>query len=434
MSLYAHQEKILAYRSKGPGFPHEDKCGLFLGTGSGKTKTALLLARGDILVIAPKTQVQDRNWEREYRSIIEAEVAKYKGNEQPRVFKDRLTVMSKEEFRRDAHALERFETVIVDEAHTCLGMTPNIRWRNKKPIPKASQLYEALEAYIARTKPTKLYLCTATIVKSPFTVFAAAQLFGKKWDFYKFREEFYTRLPMPGREVWSPKRSSAVKDKLANLVRSIGHVGRLEDFFDVPEQTFKTIYVELTPKQKARIKDLPLEYPDPLVLLGKRHQVENGVLAGDEFNEPEEFENAKIEKILDLAAEFPRMIVFAKYKAQIAQIQAALTKEKYHTWTLTGETKDRGGVIKQAGELDGVLIVQAQISAGWEVKPTPVMVFASRSYSYVDYVQGLGRIQRADAIKKNLYINLVVKDGVDEAVDEALTNKQDFDERLYLKI
>lgn len=432
--LYAHQEKILAYRSKGPGFPNEDKCGLFLGTGSGKTKTALLLSRGDILVIAPKTQVQDRNWEREYLQIINETIDSYRSKDPLPTFKPRLTVMSKEEFRRDAHGLERFHTVIVDEAHTCLGMTPNIRWRNKNPIPKSSQLYEALEAYIARTKPDKLYLCTATIVKSPFTVFAAARLFGKKWDFYKFREEFYTRLPMPGREVWTPKRSSEVKDKLANLVRSIGHIGRLEDFFDVPEQTFKTVHVELTPKQRSRIKDLPLEYPDPLVLLGKRHQVENGVLAGDEFNEVEEFDNAKIDKILDLAAEFPRMVVFAKYRAQIEQIQMALTKAGYSTWTLTGDTKDRGGIIKQANSLDGIFIAQAQISAGWELPSYPCMVFASRSYSFVDYVQALGRIQRANYIKKNLYINLIVKDGVDEAVDEALANKQDFDERLYLHI
>jgi hypothetical protein len=59
------------------------------------------------------------------------------------------------------------------------------------------------------------------------------------------------------------------------------------------------------------------------------------------------------------------------------------------------------------------------------------MIFASRTYSFVDYDQALGRIQRVNNIKHNLYISLVVKDGVDEAVDKALAGKQDFNERLY---
>lgn len=428
--LYDHQQKIVK--------DDPSKTGLFLGTGSGKTRTGLCLGRGSILVIAPKTQVQDRNWEREYKEVLMHRVKSKINPKHPKdkvaVVRPRLDVISKEEFRRDAAHLPRYDTIIGDEAHTLLGVTPNTRQRNRMPVPKASQLYEAFEAYIERTKPERLYLCSATIVKTPMTVWAAARILGKKWDFYKFRDQFYTRLPMPGREVWVPKRDSKTKDSLARLVRSIGYVGRLEDYFDVPEQTFITKHIELTAKQQARIKALRLEYPEPIVQLGKRHQVENGILAGDEFNEPEEFENGKTDYIVEVAAQFPRMAVIAKYTAQIEQIDKALTKAGYHTWILNGKTKNRGEVIKQAGMLDGILIVQAQITAGWEIPKTPVMIFASRTYSYVDYAQALGRILRANHLKKNLYINLVVPDGPDEGVDISLENKQDFDERIYLNI
>lgn len=250
-------------------------------------------------------------------------------------------------------------------------------------------------------------------------------------DFYEWRRDYYTKLPMPGRQVYVPNNSDTAKDNLAAAVRALGYVGRLEDFFDVPDQQFKTDYVELTVKQKVRIKEMSIEFPEPIVRVGKKHQIENGVLAGDEYSAPEFFENQKIEKILDYALEFPRMVIFAKYRAQIIQIQNALEKAGVHTWTLTGDTVDRGGVIKQANELDGVLIVQAQISAGWEVPLTPVMIFASRTHSFVDYDQALGRIQRANNIKKNLYISLVVRGGVDDAVDRSLINKCDFNERIY---
>lgn len=427
MNLYAHQKKII---DENPA-----KAGLFMGTGSGKTRIALMLAKDTTLVIAPKTQVEDRNWEREYRKIVIETVKKYHKREQVKTFRDNLTVMSKEAFRRDAIALPRFNTVIVDEAHTCLGVTASIRWRHKQPIPKSSQIFEALEAYIARTKPDRFYLCTATIIRSPMTVWAAAKLLGEKWSWYEFRNTYYVRLPMPGREVFTPKSDSATKNRLAKAVRKIGYTGQLSDYFDVPDQSHKTIFLELTAKQNARIKALPLEYPDPLVLLGKTHSVENGVLNGDEFNASEAFENAKIDALKDLALEFPRMLVFAKYRAQIAQIASAMEDMGKKVLILTGDTKDRGKLISEANSSpEYVFIAQAQISAGYELPECPVMVFASMSYSVVDRIQGEGRILRANALKKNLYIDLVVRGGVDEAVYDSIRNKKDFNERIYLNL
>lgn len=239
---------------------------------------------------------------------------------------------------------------------------------------------------------------------------------------------------MPGREVWIPKSDEATKIRLAKAVQSIGYTGQLSDYFDVPDQTHKVDYIELTPKQKQRIKELPLEYPDPIVLVGKKHQVENGVLSGDEFNKPEVFDNAKIDRIKDYAIEFPRMVIFAKYTAQIAQIALAMRDMGKKVLILDGSTVDRGSLIKEANEsTECVFIAQAQVSSGWELPQYPVMIFASTTYSIVDKVQAEGRILRANALKKNLYISLVVKGGVDEAVHKCLLNKKDFNERMYEK-
>ena len=416
MNLYKHQQDIVDADPL--------KCGLFLGTGSGKTRTALTLARGRVLVICPKTQKEDGNWEREAQSM---------GKQMA------LTVVSKETFRRDSAMLARYkwDTVIVDEAHTCLGVTPNTRQRRGVTMPKASQLYEALYAFIRGVKPERVYLCTATIMRSPMTVWGAAQVLDKSHacaDFYTFRAQYYVQLPMPGRQVFAPKSDEKSKNQLAALVRALGYVGRLEDYFDVPEQVYRTDYVALPDEQKKLAKELRLDYPDPIVRVGKIHQAENGVLAGDEFSEGREFANAKVDRILDYALEFPRMVVFAKYRAQITMLERELKKEGYNVWTMTGDTKDRGKVLAEVnGAEAGIFIVQAQVSAGWEVPEVPVIIFASRTYSFVDYVQAQGRILRANALKKNLYINLVVKGGVDEAVHKALENKCDFDERLYEK-
>lgn len=414
MNLYAHQQKIIDEDSK--------KTGLFLGTGSGKTITALVLARGHILVIAPKTQVEDRNWERAFEDITHI---------------GSLTVISKERFRRDYETIGKFDTVIIDEAHTCLGVTPTTRQRKRQIIPRASQLFEALDSYLHFARPERLYLCTATIMRSPMTVWAAYKLLkpdgvGANIEgFYEFRRKYYTQLPMPGRDVWTPKNDNQSKDDLADMVRLLGYVGRLEDFFDVPEQSFKVDHVELTEAQKKEIKKAKLEWPEPIVQVGKRHQIENGVLTGDEYTMPKVFPNAKIEKILEYALEFPRMVIFCRYRAQIDHIESAL--KGYKVLTLTGDTKDRGAVLADANASpECVFIAQCQVSAGWELPEYPVMIFASCDYSFVNYDQAIGRIQRANNIKRNLYISLVVKGGVDEAVAKSLANKQDFAERLYL--
>lgn len=414
MQLYQHQKEIIDADPL--------KTGLFLGTGSGKTRTALALAKGRVFVVCPKTQRDDQNWQREVENMgIEVN----------------LTVMSKEDFRRDVSKLGVFDTIIIDEAHTCLGVTPNIHYKNRMPRPKASQLFYALKEYIEKTKPTRVYLVTATIVKSPITVWGAGVILGK-WSasmesFYKFRSIYYVRLPMAGREVFAPKKDSATKERLANLVKTIGFVGRLEDYFDVPEQTFHNEYVDLTKEQRDAIKEIKIDYPDPIVAIGKINQIENGVLAGDDYNDAQVFKENKTQRLLDYSIEFPRMIVFVKYTQQIELLKKAFEKEGKKVFVLNGKTKDRGELFKEVNACsDYVFICQAQISAGWEIPDCPVMIFASRTYSFVDYSQAKGRILRANHLKKNLYINLIARSEIDRAINESLENKQDFDEKLYV--
>lgn len=413
MKLFKHQQDILNDNPK--------KCGLFLSTGSGKSAIALSLAEGRTLVVAPKTTRDDRTWEKNLAKLGKSL---------------HLTVISKEEMRRDWEHLGRYDTVIIDEAHTVAGVTPTMRWVNKKQIPKSSQVFDACYKYLKHKQPSRLYLLTATPIRSPMTVLAFAWLLGKEWDFLNFRETFYFKLPIPRREIWSPRKHTAIQERLGLAVQKLGYTGRLSDYVDVPDQSYKTIYVDLTDEQKKKLKDLPLEYPEPLVLCGKRNQVENGILCGDEFNKTEYFNNKKIDTILDLSIEFPQLVVFAKYRDQIEQIAISIRKEDKKVLTLTGDTKDRRSIIEEANSSeDCVLIVSSQISAGWELPAYPCMVFASMSYSIVDRIQSEGRILRVNNLKKNLYITLISKgDTVDEAVYKSIQNKQDFSEAIYSKV
>lgn len=419
MKLYDHQQKIIDADPK--------KAGLFLGTGSGKTRIAILLAKGSTLVICPKTQKEDANWEREYSKV---HLPSFAPN------KDIFRVISKETFRRDWETLPRFNTVIVDEAHTCLGVTPDMRSRKRILYPKTSQLFEALDGFIQKTKPERLYLATATIMKSPMTIYGAAKILGKDWDFLDFRSTYYWASMIGRRQIWQSKKDKASKERLAATVHKLGYVGRLEDYFDVPEQTYKTMYVDLTPEQKQLIARAKIDYPEPIVRVGKIHQIENGIVVGNEFEEGSWIANAKADLIEELTDEFPRMVIFARFIKQIELIALRLRNvsgmRSRKILIMTGQTKNRGELIAEANASDEcIFIAQTQISAGWELPDFPVMVFASNSYSFVDRVQAEGRILRANKLKKNLYIDIVARGGVDKAVKECIVDKKDFDERLY---
>jgi len=418
--LYQHQKDIIKDDPK--------MCGLWLGTGGAKTRTALELAEGSILVICPKQQVLDNTWHNNAHKFG--------------IYK-MMRVISKEEFRRDWEQLNAYDTVIIDEVHNNLGVLPDTRTRKGVVIPKTSQLFEATQKYLERHPPKRLYLCSATPASKPMNVWAIARLFGKKWDFFKFRERFYVNIKMGYRSIWLPKTTSAFKEELAGYVKKMGYTGRLQDWFDVPEQSHIIKYVDLSKEQKDAIREINSQEADPMVKRTKMRSIENGVLYEYELDRvsartermvksTKTFKNEKIDYILERALEFPKMLIFANYTAQVEAIQKALEKEKYTVYTLTGQTKDRGNVVSSAEKATScIVIAQCGISAGYELKSVPCVIFASKSYKYLDYEQGCGRVLRADALKKNLYIHLVVKGGVDEACHKAIEAGEDFQEKIH---
>jgi superfamily II DNA or RNA helicase len=421
--LYEHQKKIIA--------ENKLKCGLFLGTGASKTRTALELAEGKVLVICPKQQREDETWQRE--------------NEKWGTNKN-LTVISKEDLRKNWEKLPRYDTVIIDECHNNLGVLPMMIQRKKIQYPKCSQIFEATQNFLKRHNPKRLYLLSATPIPKPMSMWAIGVLFGQQWDFWQFRQTYYNEIRIGGvRRIWMPKKDEATKQRLADLVQKFGYTGGLNDFFDVPEQTHKVVEIEPTAEQKKKMNELMFEEADPLVRRSRLRTVENGVLYGKKIesnggkvdkmsNETKIFKSHKIDYILERALEFPKLLIFANYTAQIMEIEKALKEEGYNVSTLTGQTKDRSFIrtVNESSE-PHIIIAQSSISSGYELPSFPCVIYASKSWRYVDYEQSLGRVLRSNHLKKNLYIHLVVK-GTDMDCHKAIMSGVDFQEKLTLNI
>lgn len=413
VNLYSHQRQIIK--------DNKPKFGMFMGCGSGKTITALCSAVGNTLVIAPKTVRDDQVWEKDYALVKDISPIRH------------LKVISKEDLRLGKYPKDiKWDTLIGDEAHLLAGVLPDTRQKNYVKIPKTSQVFVSMVNFIKTYNPKKVLLLTATPTKSAMAVWGFAYLLGMRLDYFSFRESFYIKVSKGYREFWIQRSDDGAKDRLGKIVRQLGYTGQLSDYFDVPEQTFVKKIVELTKEQKKRLKEIETEYPDPIVLIGKKHQIEQGVLKGDEFSKDEEYKDNKVEALKEYALQYDKFVIFARYKAQISKYERELKKAGYKVLTLTGDTKNRQEVIKDAETSKRcIMIIQSQISAGYQLPSFPVMIFASLDYSLVNYVQAQGRILRANHLKKNLYIHLLSDGEIDRAVYKSIMNKEDFLERIY---
>lgn len=414
--LYEHQKKIIA----------DDFLwyGNWQGTGSAKTRSCLELAEGATLVICPKQQKLDRTWENnaeKFDIIIN------------------LTVMSKEEFRRDWKNLKRYDTVIIDECHNHLGVLPQTYQKDLVKYPKTSQIFEATKGYLKKHPPKRFYMASATPVSKPLNLFAIATLFGKDWDYFAFRDRYYIEIQ---RNIWIPRKSKELKQELADLTKTFGYTGTLFDFFDVPEQTHRVVHIELSKEQKDEIKRINDEDAIPLAKVGKIRTVENGILyekvvenlkdgVGNLVKKVRYFESKKIDYIKERAIEFPKLLIFADYIAQVEMIAKELTKAGYKVFTLTGKTKKREDIVETAEALkECIVIAQAGVSAGYELPSINCVIFASKSNRFLNYEQGLGRVLRSNHLKKNLYIHLVVPGGSDESCHNTIMDGKDFQEQI----
>lgn len=393
MQLFAHQQRLLDKNPK--------RCLIAHDTGTGKTITVLSLAEKNkavALVIVPKALKE--NWGRAVSN-----------------FSLPHKIVSKEEFRRDWESLPRYAAVIIDEAHF---------FANEKSL-----LSKALRKYTKAHKPSFIWLLTATpYCSTAMNIYALANHLGHNISYWSFFTKYFYNVRMGSRMV--PVQRPGIEKELSKLIQAIGDTCKLEDCIDVPEQTFETVYLTLTPSQEKAIKEI--SDTSHITRWTRRHTIENGVKIGDEYTEDEYYDCNKNDYIIALAEQHPKMAVICRYNLQIESLKSLLEKEGKKVFIINGEVKNRDEVVQQIESTpECVALIQASCSVGFEIPSVPVMVFGSLSFSYIDYKQALGRILRINKPKKNLYLHLVMQGGVDEDVYNCIMNKKDFSFAIYNK-
>jgi len=400
MKLYKHQRELVEKAPK--------KWLLAHGCGSGKTLTSIILCEkeglSNVLIVCPKSIKEQ--WQ-EQISFYAKE-------------KRLWTVMTKEEFKKKVKTIPKYKKIVIDEAHFFFNFK--------------SGLSKALLFYIEKYKPTNIYLLTATpYTSSIWSIYTAALILGKqtKRDWYKWKIKYFYDVRMGKKTVPVQKKmigNEKMEDHVARIVNAMGNAISLEECRDVPEQTFLIEYFDLTKEQKTVIESL--NETTPIVYWTKVHQICGGTLKGDGYVEDKFIDSEKLKRIKELVSEHKKIVIVCRYNNELKVIHDSIKADK--KIIINGKTKDKNALVKEANLSENcVVLVNASCSEGYELPSFPIMVFYSYDFALKNFIQMKGRILRANALKKNVYISLVVKGTIDEDVYKCVMAKRDFDVAIY---
>lgn len=397
MELFQHQKTFL--------LANPNKSALVWSCGTGKSRAAIewITMGSTALIICPKAL--KTNWKREADK-----------------WGAKVVIYTKEEFRKEWDDLPKYNEVIIDECHNGF-LTPNFK----------SQMSKALRNYLKKHDVGRVLMLSATVYSSsPWNIFQLGTLLGHKWNWAKFNYTFFDQIRMGQRMI--PVAKKGIEPKLAEITKKIASVVDIHDCMDVPLQLHcEPEYFSLTKEQERAIED---NYdPVPIVRYTQQHEIENGILLGNEFRKPQTYENYKIERIKALCEENKKIAIVCRYNLQIEALELALRGSGKEPFIIRGDVKDRDKVC-QAVERSGsaIVLIQADCAEGYQLPSFGLCVFASQSYSYVKWEQMCGRFLRMDKPSRTTFMYLLTEgDSVDQGVYDAVKRREDFKINLFKK-
>jgi superfamily II DNA or RNA helicase len=378
--LYKHQQRFI---DKNP-----DHALLVWEGGTGKSLAAIRWLKNRPkrkgLVVCPKAIVD--KWRRD----LEEEGVK-------------ATVLSRDAVK--VSDISKYEALVLDEAQDFASPL-----FSKQRSARATKIYEHIKKY----PNTHVLLLTATPVRStPWNIHTLACYLGKYWDIKRFRDTFEYMTDKFGRMHYELR--SDWRKKVRPYVESISDIVLMQDCIDVPVQHHKVVTVPWTEKQES---ELNKKYLEPSSEWHERHRAENG--------------EEKLLVLKKLTDQYRKSIVVCHYTEQIRHYSEELGKDR-QVFVLEGATKNQDEIIQSARESDDcIFIIQAQMGAGFDAAEFSVVIFASMSFRYVDYVQMKFRVKRINNLHENLFIHLLGGEN-DEAIYDTIQKGHDFNPHEYLK-
>ena len=139
---------------------------------------------------------------------------------------------------------------------------------------------------------------------------------------------------------------------------------------------------------------------------------------------------SRLEMIKKLLTCHDRLVIFYNFDYELEILRTLHDHVPVYEWN--GHRKH---VLPEGTDKKWVYLVQYVAGAeGWNCTTTDAMVLYSLTYSYKNFLQAMGRIDRLDTPYTTLYYYIFVSNSIiDRAINLSLSNKKSFNERKFIR-
>lgn len=384
IDLFPHQLKAIEFLGSGKI--------LYGGVGSGKSATVLGYymkseTPRDIYVITTAKKRDSLDWEQEAahfgigseRGVTLAgvltvdswnNIGKYEA------VKDAFFVFDEQRLVGSGAWVKSFLKIAKCNRWIMLSATPGDTWMDYAPVFIANGFYKNLTQFRFEH-----------VVYEPFSKYPKIKMYLNEVKLEVLRNDILVEMPF--------------------IKRAQTHINWLPVGYDV--ELFKRVY-----------KDRWNVYEDrPIKDISELFRVMRRVVNSD----PSRIENLRM-----LMKMHDRLIVFYSFNYEL-EILRPLCPE-IDVFELNGHRKD---TLPSFGKW--LYLVQYVAGAeAWNCTSTDAMVLYSLTYSYKNYMQAMGRIDRLDTQYDSLYYYLFISNSlVDRAIKQSLTSKKNFNEKKFVR-
>lgn len=286
----------------------------------------------------------------------------------------------------------------------------------------------------------KLLLTGTVITNRELDVFSQYRflnpvIFGT--SFYTFRNRYFD---MCGYGNHTPIFRRQMTDEFLQKLHSIAYRVTKAECLDLPavteevrtvemEASAAKIYGKIEAESYAELAESEVTTVNILTRLLRLSQITGGYLT-DDNGTVNTVSRAKLEALSDILdtamAEDKKLVIMARFVAELDAIQELLEKKKIGYAAVRGGVKDREEEIRRFRHDENCRVFMGQIAAaglGITLTAASAMVFYSLDYSMSNFEQAKARIHRAGQKEKCHYIYLVCKGTIDCKVLYALQKK-----------
>jgi len=416
------------------------KGGLFFEMGTGKTRTALAVARAvgsqRILVVAPLSAIGV--WENEVRTfwkqvkVFPAANGKIRQRSTLLAPLDcevpSLSLINYESYWREplrsALIASNFDFIIYDEAH-----------RLKNYSSRQARFAHALTGYI----PYRLALTGTPMpngIEDLYSIYKAIDptVFGMRWNAFASRYLVYGGYQFY--QIVGYKNTDEVQKKLSESSCRVTKAEALE----LPEATdvvvpvkMRSMYLYNRMRQKAisAVADSDHGMMMPRTALEsvmRLQQLTSGfakMTDGSIRNISDEKINVLRDLLYDMVLQKKRVVVFCRFHHDIDKV-AEEAKSFAPTYTYDGRTstlRKTQRIEQFRSQCPAILVMQISVALGLDLSCANIAIFYSLDFSYANYVQSKDRLHRYGQRNCVTYYHLIAQKTVDEKIYRVLARK-----------